>query len=521
MFAMYFGRSMSHRCLLQVVRLEDRTVPVAGYFRIVSYNTTSASGAPAPGLDTLMQGFSNEQVNGVAEQIDIIAIQEVQNQVNTSQVVVNQLNALYGAGVYARGSLNGGTTGSGTQGVIYNQLKLQLLTEVAVGTSGTAPAQPRQALRYKFHPIGYSAVNDFYIYNSHYKADTSTVDQDRRNTEAMAIRANADSLGNGANIIYLGDFNVYTSTEECYQTLLSPGNGQAFDPINTSGSWHESTNAAFRPVFTQAPAVSPPGGLTGGGLDDRFDFQLRSGELADGTNLEYVANTYHVFGNNGSISVNGNINDPTSTALPLLPNRTTLLDLLTTVSDHLPVIADYRIVTPPTVTGTQINDGSAQRSRVTSLKVTFNQAVTLPGNPASAFTLVRQGGGNVNLSGTVAGNSVTLNFTGGSMDFDSLADGRYTLTALASQINGGNFDGNGDGAAGDNYVFASAAIPSPATNIFRVFGDSDGDGIIAASDFIQFRLALGGTSVVFDFDGDGSVSASDFVQFRLRFGGAV
>ena len=107
------------------------------------------------------------------------------------------------------------------------------------------------------------------------------------------------------------------------------------------------------------------------------------------------------------------------------------------------------------------------------------------------------------------------------VDFTSLADGRYTLTALATQISGGNFDGDGNGVVGDNYVLASAPTPSPATNIFRLFGDANGDGTVAANDFIAFRLALGGSNPIFDFDNDGAVAASDFIQFRLRFGGSI
>ena len=47
------------------------------------------------------------------------------------------------------------------------------------------------------------------------------------------------------------------------------------------------------------------------------------------------------------------------------------------------------------------------------------------------------------------------------------------------------------------------------------------DRAVATNDFIQFRLALGGNSPIFDYDGDGAVAASDFIQFRLRFGGSI
>lgn len=513
-------KPLGRRCRLFVTQLEDRTVPTAGYFRIVCYNVTSSDGAPNAGLDTLLQGMSDETLYGGAQQVDIVAMQEVQSQSGTSQAVVNLLNGLYGAGVYARGTLNGGSTGAGTQGIVYNTQKLQLLSEAAIGDFGGSPDPPRQPLRYKFHPIGYHAVNDFYVYNSHYKAGNTTPDLTRKLNEAMAIRSDADALGNGANIIYLGDFNTYTHLESGYQHLLSPGNGQAFDPVNAGGAWQDNPN--YRVWFTQAPTDTPPSGFTGGGVDDRFDFQLNSGELTDAINLDYVSGTYHTFGHDGTIDIGGSVTDTNNKALPGVLNRTTIFNLLTTVADHLPVVADYRIITPQTISSVQINDGSPQRSMVTSLKVNFSQAPILPSNTAEAFTLTRIGGGSVTLAGSaVSGNSVTLTFTGGSVDYKSLADGRYTLTALGSKINNGNFDGNFDGAVGssDNYVLTSTG--APPTNIFRLFGDADGDGAVSGADFNLFRLAFGGSSVIFDFEGDGAAAGSDFNQFRSRFGGSV
>src|SRR5207244_1994171 len=126
------------------------------------------------------------------------------------------------------------------------------------------------------------------------------------------------------------------------------------------------------------------------------------------------------------------------------------------------------------------------------------------------------------LTGAVSDNTVTLSFApGGVVATDpagSLADGVYQLTIVASSVQdaaGNLLDGNGDGTGGDNYQ-----TPMSGTGrIFRLYGDSNGDGTVAASDFIQFRLAFGGTSSIFDFDGNLSTDALDFGQFRLRFGG--
>src|SRR5262249_1602493 len=143
-----------------------------------------------------------------------------------------------------------------------------------------------------------------------------------------------------------------------------------------------------------------------------------------------------------------------------------------------PDIGAYELqLNPCKVLSVQVNDGSAQRSRVTSLLVTFDQAPNLPINPADGFQLKRQSDNAVvSLSALPMGNTVPITFTGGPVEFGSLADGRYTLTVLAAQIL--NLDGDGNGIMGDNFIHASALFPSPPTNIFRLFGDADGNGVV-------------------------------------------
>jgi len=318
----------------------------AASLRIVSYNLVAGSSPNMlrPGLDTVLQAIGEEVVGGITRPIDILAMQEIYSQANTSAAVASMLNGIYGASIYAHGVLNGDTTGSGTLGVVYNTASLQLLSETTVGFT-SVNGQPRQTLRYHFQPLIVGASTDFYLYNSHWKASDDQESRTRRQVEAQAIRSNADSLGQGMNIIYVGDYNLYTSSEAAFQTMIGVGNGQAFDPINRIGSW--SDNPSFIDVFTQAPAVSPPSGLVGGGLDDRFDFQLISGELTDGLGLDYRPGSYRAFGNNGSVAINNSVNIPSSTALGGLANRTTVLNLLTTVSDHLPVVADYVLNAAP------------------------------------------------------------------------------------------------------------------------------------------------------------------------------
>jgi hypothetical protein len=192
-------------------------------------------------------------------------------------------------------------------------------------------------------------------------------------------------------------------------------------------------------------------------------------------------------------------------------------------------------VSPPTVTVLVVNAGGAQRSMVTSLKVTFSEAVTFPNGIAAAFQLERVGQpsggpsagaplGLVNISAVQSGNTVTITFLGGgAVPIDlagSLIDGAYRLTIVAANVQGagGVLDGNGNGIGGDDFQTPTAG----AGRLFRLFGDSDGDGDVDAQDFGAFRSAFGtGSNLAFDFDGDGDVDAADFGQFRARFGTSV
>jgi len=175
----------------------------------------------------------------------------------------------------------------------------------------------------------------------------------------------------------------------------------------------------------------------------------------------------------------------------------------------------YGVAKSAKVSSVSINDGMPQRSRVTSLTVTFDSPVTLPGNPANAFQLVRQGTlAPVTLSAAQAANSVTLSFTGGSVDNISLADGFYTLTILKSQINGGNFDSTGSSVPGDNYVL----IGDTTNKLFRLFGDADGNATVNSTDFAVFRSFFGLGASMFDFNNDFQTNSTDFAEFRKRFG---
>jgi hypothetical protein len=147
--------------------------------------------------------------------------------------------------------------------------------------------------------------------------------------------------------------------------LIAAGPGQAHDPINELGSW--SGVSSFADVHTQAPCQDDDGagmadscnGLTAGGMDDRFDFQLMTGEVLDGSGFTYIGpnvpgmsgsqHSYRAFGNNGT-TFQDDINHPSNTyAFTGVTSYTStqILNALHSVSDHLPVVADFQLDAPP------------------------------------------------------------------------------------------------------------------------------------------------------------------------------
>jgi arylsulfate sulfotransferase len=173
---------------------------------------------------------------------------------------------------------------------------------------------------------------------------------------------------------------------------------------------------------------------------------------------------------------------------------------------------------PQRVESVVLNDGSAQRSMVNQITVTFGGAVVLdPG----AIELRRQDGSLVGAQVSISllgGKTVAvLTFAGTEFVGGSLADGSYTLTVRSDRVHdrfGRELDGDGDGLSGGNRV----------DDFFRLFGDGDGDGDVDRLDRDLFRSAFrtsaddAGYLWYFDFDGDGDVDGWDNGQFNRRFG---
>lgn len=223
--------------------------------------------------------------------------------------------------------------------IAYNKDRLSLSGQWAITKDANNTSLVRLIDVAKFDLIDTLATSawdtiSFYVFAAHFKAGSGTSDAAERDLAANAIIDWIDNnLSNvtDPNILLLGDLNTYSSTENCYQTLTTGSTFRFEDPINTTGSWHNSSSYAS--IHTQSTSTASSGCKSGGGLDDRFDHILISEALSEGDNhLTYANNSYLTIGNDGN-HFNNAINSGTNYSA-----SSTVIEALATASDHLPVL---------------------------------------------------------------------------------------------------------------------------------------------------------------------------------------
>jgi PKD repeat protein len=447
--------------------------------------TTSCSGSVTNG--GVLEGIGEEVVAGdPAQPIDILALQETTNNAVTVQPIVDGLNAFYSSrGISARYAMSPlqltstGGSGGGPSALVYNTNTVQLLESVGVGTpSGSSEA--RQVGRYLFAPaaVATNASNVFYVYVSHYKSGTDSTSLARRGKEAGIIRTNSASLPANSRVLYVGDYNVSTSTETSYQAMvhstICPIGVQGFDPFNLSGAsgidWTQNSLLNQKTESVRS-------------LHYRDDFQLMSSNVYYGVpgGLTYVSGAYHTFGNNGSVpytssvingntSLNGNLQaSPPISAAQCYTN-------LYGASDHYPVVVDYTIPLGTTAAPTASFTASSTNG-VAPLNVAFTDTST--GSPTSwAWTF-----GD---TGTSTSENPSHTYT---------TPGTYTVTLIAS---------NGGGSSTNTQTNLITVVPPPPVASFTV-SPTNGAAPLTVNFTDQSSGSITGWAWAF---GDGNTSIS-------------
>ena len=428
---------MTHRTHSGMARIMAMAAVLAGLsaaataqLRVVSWNVadryaSSPISARATEVQRVLEFVGRETVNGIQRPADIMAIQEVRTDRSTLTTIANALNTVTGTSNYVAWTESPGGNGE-QEGFIYNSATVSLVHQDWHSTSSD-----RAIGRASFRPIGYGADADVWVYNIHHAAGSDVGAQTERRDEAFAARITvsegrtgsgsgspsgiafgSDSLSSTSNIIYAGDYNQRSSTEDANNSYsiytenpyaiyqLGPadffGDGQAVDPIDSPGTWNH--NYSFASIHTQSPHDGSKG-LTTGGMDDRFDFQMISTELNDGEGLHYIgpdsgdspanAESYHTFGNNGT-NYNQAANVSGNTALDwiiteglTLPEmtptqtRNAVRDALAKASDHSPVVVDYALPASMDVTVCAPLEVIQGRTAQADITVTNDTSVSL------------------------------------------------------------------------------------------------------------------------------------------------
>jgi hypothetical protein len=311
--------------------------------RVVTYNLAKLAG-DAASIRGALTAIGDDDRFGFAVDPAVLCFQEIRNAdlaALDAHIVAAFPGVPYARGTFTTSGLEDGA--SGAQAMYY---RTDLLTEVVSGHVDIPTGASRNSDRWLMQLNGYtSPASRFYVYSSHLKASNTAADAAQRNTGATALRNNANALGAGQHIIFMGDWNLYTANEAAYATMTAAGNAQCIDPLGP-GDWTGAANAI---KHTQSPRLAT-GTLVGGGVDDRFDFQLATAEFNDNDGLSLIAGTYRTFGNDGA-HYNLDINNGNNTYYPTNIARSNVVaDLLWAATDHLPVVADYQV--PPIMSAT-------------------------------------------------------------------------------------------------------------------------------------------------------------------------
>nr|WP_143547663.1 cohesin domain-containing protein [Rhodopirellula sp. SM50] len=266
---------------------------------------------------------------------------------------------------------------------------------------------------------------------------------------------------------------------------------------------------------TMSTAASTPllaNGTTGSLLV--FDMTVKSDALIGASTINLRANFVDTISRTTTNATNANVHE-----LLLVPSPTNGADD--------PV--DGVITVMPGVQQITVNDGTNNRSQITSLTIQFNTILD-QGLLSDAFELVNldrlQNVGVIHVSAaddpglgktiatlTFAGDS-TVPRSGSGLFGNSLADGNYRL-----EITAGNVRAATEGEMTAPYQFGQDSLDQ----FFRLYGDTDGDRDVDGQDYGRFGRAFLSQSddpnydPFMDSDGDGDVDGQDYGRFGLNF----
>ncbi len=321
--------------LLFFLKAQTDTLTVMQY-NLLNYNNYTSYCTSANNNVSNKDGYLKTIVDYVLP--DIFTVCEL-NQLQTSvdRILTNVMNTS-GRTNYAKGTRTNYSSSDLINMVYYNTDKLVMHSSTAL------PTDIRDINLYTFY---YKDPNLAVTHDTawvtciimHLKAGNYTGEPEERLAEVTILMDYLDAVNKPGNYLAMGDFNTYTSDEECYQLLLNHFNTNIrfYDPISKPGDW--SNNCSFASYHTQSTHNDFDNDcFAAGGLDDRFDHIMTSLDvMSGGKNVKYISGSYNALGNDGA-HCNDSLNEASNTSVPA-----NVLAALMGNSDHLPVILELQI----------------------------------------------------------------------------------------------------------------------------------------------------------------------------------
>jgi hypothetical protein len=229
-----------------------------------------------------------------------------------------------------------------------------------IATSSQVVFYDQNKLGYLSTYVMYYGQEDFDMFKLYYKqwfrtpTDTTylyvilchtisngTIDTGRDGEDSTVMNNVRAMFTHTPNLIYMGDFNTRTSTEQGYEyiTQTSDTNYILHDPpfypdahLTYPDNWNSgNADQAYFTTTTRETAEPNSCGTTGG-AKDWYDHILLSPWLVNGTdNIRYVRNSYTTIGNDGS-RAGISVNTGTNTSAPA-----DVINALYNFSDKYPV----------------------------------------------------------------------------------------------------------------------------------------------------------------------------------------
>jgi hypothetical protein len=305
-------------------------------YNLMYYGATNSYCTSSNNNETAKNGYLKTIIQYVKP--DVFTVNEIAPNATKHKSLMDNCLNVDGVTYYHKCTLSNLSGSDLSNELYYNSNKLGFRSQHNIPTS--VRDINIYKLYYKAGNLGIAHDTAFFTcIVTHLKAGSASSDSIERTTITNTIMSYLNSIGVKDNYMVMGDFNVYSGNEKCFQNLVNYTNSDIrfFDPINKIGNWH--TNSYYADYHSQSSHSSSSSTcFASGGLDDRFDFILISDYIKNGTqHFQYIPSTYKTIGEDGN-HLNQAVNNGTNNSAP-----SNVIAALYGMSDHLPVTLELRV----------------------------------------------------------------------------------------------------------------------------------------------------------------------------------